>query len=122
MNKKETQAMEDLKSELNRVKAMRFTDVPNPLNAEEMANGLGGLNVIKAYWFNDFNGNVALGCFSRMYHSLHNSEKTDRQGIGGPWYATELEALKAMRCALEFRYSKDLSKIDARINALALKS
>lgn len=75
--------------------------------------------VYPAWTFNAYSSSVHHGCFSRVYHSTHSHEKTNSQGLGGPWYETEREALIALRIAKETEFTAALAKLDEKIAALS---
>lgn len=92
--------------------------VPEEINTQEKSKGLKYGEVYPAWTFNAHNSTVKHGCFSGLYHSVWNTTKTNTQGVGGPWYETELDAYIALRFQKEKDYKKALAEIDKKIAAL----
>ena len=88
--------------------AMRFIDYrPVPMiPAEEQQIG---------WTFNRYNRSVNRGCFRRSGHSNFRLDRTDSQSAGGPWYASESDAQKALRVAVQQDFAEILAILDKRI-------
>lgn len=109
MNKKEQAAFEELHVRL----ALRFTeplmpDVPPPPRRSDYKA------LTTGWWLNAYNSEVAMGCSSSGFHSLHSTTKTSTQQPMA-FHSTRLRALKALRAEKEMEYAKRLRKLDLEI-------
>ena len=116
MNKKEQAEMQALREQLALAQALRWPDytAPTPINTRSLK-----FNDLLVGWYgHEWDGgyNVGQGCTNGRYHSTHSTEKTTTQGAG-VFYATRLEALRAVRLAMTQRCAKILARIDQEIVA-----
>lgn len=99
--------------------ALNWTYPPEPIDLKPIRDaeraGKAPTAAIVAWWFNAYTGAVGRGVTQGSFHSISNTTKTDRQGAGGPWFNTEVDALKAMRAAIERDAARRLAQIDQRI-------
>lgn len=116
MNKKEQAEFAALRYELEMAKALCFKDyAPEEIDTNKASDGLPTGGVVAAWWVNKYSNIASAGCFSRIYHSRNSTTKPDSQTQGGPWYATEVDALKALRMHKQEEYAETLADIDRKI-------
>lgn len=78
--------------------------------------------LIVGWWINPhvvwgYGTPIGQGCSNGIHHSTSHTDKTTSQG-SGRFYATELEAYKALRWAVTRQVMEKLAAIDARISAI----
>lgn len=119
MTKKEQAAMDALRGELARAKALCFPQYPKPepLTADDLRpvdKNAGG--VVVAWHQNNYECRfeVRQGCSNGVFHSTWGTDKTTSQGAG-TFYRTKLEALQVARHEMTERYADTLARIDAAI-------
>lgn len=119
MTKKERAEVDDLRRELALHKALGWPQYPEPvpIDAEEATKNLGWGKLIVAWWFNSYSHTVGQGCFDRIGHSKHSTDKTNSRDTGGPWYTSKRDALAALRWAATREAAKELARVDALVEA-----
>lgn len=95
--------------------ALRWPDYsPTPIDPASMRFTSAG-ELYTAWWFNLYRKEVGQGCFGSTFHSTRSTTKTDSQTRGGPWYASEADALRAMRLQATAEAAVRLRQIDEMI-------
>lgn len=104
---------------------------PKPIDIAVAREGL-GRDYLHAWWFNLGRGMVGQGVTNGSVSATHNygdAELADRfsrnarvslsQGPGGPWFATELDALQALHHAIARDCAERLAAIAKRVEESA---
>lgn len=107
MTKKEIAELEAMRSELQLVAALRWTepiapDVPIP-EGQKLSTG----------WVTGYN-RVDVACSSSIFHSYGRTDKTTCQSPC-KLFSTKLRALKALRYEMERRFAGELARVDRQI-------
>ncbi|WP_186268089.1 hypothetical protein [Burkholderia gladioli] len=125
MNKKELARMAEVEQQLREARALRFTDtaapdLPKPTGSGEETSG---------WSFNSYSKSISQAWSNSVAHgtgySSSAAQRASRQSAsqrGIPLYSTRLLALRAMRNDIERRVARELSDIDAMIDAELAKS
>lgn len=113
MNKKEQAEMENIRNEMRKARALRFTDkVYQDVLPPSHNEGYGKLNT--GFVFNSHNCSIDIACSSSFSHGKGQANKTtSQQAIS--MFSSRLLALKAMRNEIEQECAKKLAKIDGYI-------
>lgn len=101
---------------------------PNPVNLATVLTE--DVNWLHLWWVNEHTGEIGRGVTNGHLHSRTDipDERLEKrfslgiclsQTMGGPWYATEADAMKVLHYATAERYAEDLAKIEERIALLA---
>ena len=121
MTKREQAELEALRQELAEAKALRWLGVPEPARMPLPEKGY-----VNGWTFNSYNSGVDTAWTGPHSHSRSRHRTDDCQGHLGnmsasrgglPLYATELDALIALRLATERECAKKLAALDQRIDA-----
>lgn len=113
MNKAERQAHEKAIGDLAAAKALSWPSYAYPERMTPTEDSWAAPMV--GWWLNLYSARVGQGCFSRGAHSTGSTTKTNTQGTGGPWFASEREALMALRIAKTEEFARRLAVIDKAI-------
>jgi hypothetical protein len=110
MTKKEQAEMDELRNQLAKAKAFRFTeqaneDVMPPSGFEKLSTG---------WLFNAHSKRVDVACSSSTGHAWGQNDRTTTQQPRR-LYSTKLLALKALRYELEQKFAAELAEVDKRI-------
>lgn len=128
MTKKEAAYVASLQQELARARALRWADYqPERVDVAKVSEELRISNDdVRAAW--TFKGSISVslhvkhGCFGRVSHSTHHTDRTTTQTQGGPWFPTKRDALMAMRLEMTETFAAELAKVDQEIAACETES
>jgi len=127
MNKAERQRLENLEHDLEIERALRFPcfSRPSPMTIDDIKANLveggdkyktGEPEMVARGWFmNEHTGRVTYGCSNGHYHSTDGDTTTSQ--FAGAMYASQYEALCALRWAATTRAAEKLAEIDLRIRS-----
>ena len=111
------QELQRSRRELRLHRALRWPEQePTPIDMDAaLAGAENGRVVAWTYLAGYTRQDVLQGCFSSNFHSIGHTSRTNSQGRGGPWYATKLEALQALRAQVTRDVAATLLSIDEEI-------
>lgn len=126
MNKAEKAEMEALRVRC----ALAWPPIPPKPIDLDVARAGAGVEYLHLWWVNDRSGLVGVGVTNGHHHSTRDHTDTAManryrggshvslaQGAGGPWFASEVDALQALHHAVALDCAKRLAGIAARVEA-----